>query len=42
MRLSRVSEPDTQLRAFAEVYAFGDADAAFVREFVAAWSKVMS
>ncbi|HET8976640.1 MAG TPA: catalase/peroxidase HPI [Solirubrobacteraceae bacterium] len=31
-----------QLRAIAEVYAADDAQAAFVRDFVAAWDKVMS
>ncbi|KAA6210594.1 catalase/peroxidase HPI [Streptomyces filamentosus] len=31
----------SQLRALAEVYASKDADGKFVRDFVAAWSKVM-
>jgi catalase-peroxidase len=31
-----------QLRATAEVYACDDAQAAFVRDFVAAWGKVMN
>ncbi|MEV7176499.1 catalase/peroxidase HPI [Kitasatospora sp. NPDC093679] len=31
----------SQLRALAEVYASGDAAEKFVRDFVAAWSKVM-
>jgi catalase-peroxidase len=31
----------SQLRALAEVYACGDGEAHFVRDFVAAWSKVM-
>ncbi len=31
----------SQLRAFAEVYASRDAEAKFVRDFVAAWDKVM-
>jgi catalase-peroxidase len=30
------------LRAYSEVYASGDADQKFVRDFVAAWDKVMS
>ncbi len=30
------------LRAYSEVYASDDADAKFVRDFVAAWDKVMS
>jgi len=32
----------SQLRALAEVYASDDADERFVRDFVAAWDKVMS
>ena len=32
----------SQLRAVAEVYASGDADEKFVRDFVAAWNKVMN
>jgi catalase-peroxidase len=33
---------NAQLRALAEVYACRDSQAAFVRDFVAAWSKVMN
>src|SRR6185312_14472064 len=33
---------NSQLRAIAEVYACNDAGAAFVRDFVAAWDKVMN
>jgi catalase-peroxidase len=33
---------NSQLRALAEVYACNDSQAAFVREFVAAWDKVMT
>ena len=33
---------NAQLRALAEVYATGDAQAKFVRDFVAAWTKVMN
>jgi catalase-peroxidase len=33
---------NSQLRAIAEVYACRDAQPAFVRDFVAAWSKVMN
>ncbi|MEQ1709204.1 MAG: catalase/peroxidase HPI [Terricaulis sp.] len=33
---------NSQLRALAEVYACGDGQAAFVRDFVAAWDKVMN
>ncbi|MFJ8435222.1 catalase/peroxidase HPI [Kitasatospora sp. NPDC094019] len=32
----------SQLRALAEVYGSGDADEKFVRDFVAAWDKVMT
>ena len=32
---------NSQLRAIAEVYASADADEKFVRDFVAAWAKVM-
>ena len=33
---------NSQLRALAEVYACGDGQKKFVRDFVAAWSKVMN
>ena len=33
---------NSQLRALAEVYASDDAGEKFVRDFVAAWDKVMS
>jgi catalase-peroxidase len=33
---------NSQLRALAEVYACGDSPPAFVRDFVAAWNKVMN
>jgi catalase-peroxidase len=33
---------NSQLRAIAEVYACDDSDKAFVRDFVAAWDKVMN
>ncbi len=33
---------NSQLRAIAEVYACNDAQQAFVRDFVAAWNKVMN
>ena len=33
---------NSQLRALAEFYACGDSQRAFVRDFVAAWSKVMN
>jgi catalase-peroxidase len=31
----------SELRAVAEVYAYADAQAMFVEDFVAAWTKVM-
>ena len=33
---------NSQLRAIAEVYATDDAKEKFVRDFVAAWTKVMN
>jgi catalase-peroxidase len=33
---------NSQLRALAEVYACGDSEKAFVKDFVAAWGKVMN
>ena len=33
---------NAQLRAIAEVYASSDAQGQFVRDFVAAWGKVMA
>jgi catalase-peroxidase len=33
---------NSQLRAFAEIYACGDAPEKFVRDFAAAWGKVMN
>ena len=33
---------NSQLRAIAEVFACGDGEAAFVHDFVAAWTKVMN
>ena len=33
---------NAQLRAIAEVYASSDSKEAFVRDFVAVWSKVMN
>jgi len=33
---------DSQLRAISEVYACGDAQDKLVRDFVAAWDKVMN
>lgn len=33
---------NSQLRALAEVYAASDSQQVFVRDFVAAWNKVMN
>jgi catalase-peroxidase len=41
-RVDLVFGSNSQLRAIAEVYASDDAKAAFVRDFVHAWSKVMN
>jgi catalase-peroxidase len=40
-RVDLIFGSNSQLRALAEVYAADDAQAAFVRDFVAAWTKVM-
>ena len=41
-RVDLVFGSNAQLRAFAEVYATADAGPKFVRDFVAAWTKVMN
>jgi catalase-peroxidase len=41
-RVDLVFGSNTQLRAVAEVYACEDSQEAFVRDFVAAWNKVMN
>jgi catalase-peroxidase len=41
-RVDLVFGSNSQLRAIAEVYAADGAQAAFVRDFVAAWTKVMN
>ncbi len=41
-RVDVVFGSHSQLRAFAEVYAAADAQEKFVRDFVAAWNKVMN
>jgi catalase-peroxidase len=41
-RVDLVFGSNSQLRALAEVYAQDDAQESFVRDFVAAWSKVMN
>ncbi len=40
-RVDLVFGANSQLRAVSEVYAQADSEAAFVRDFVAAWAKVM-
>ncbi|NUN61956.1 MAG: catalase-peroxidase, partial [Burkholderiaceae bacterium] len=40
-RVDLVFGSNAQLRAIAEVYAQSDARQKFVRDFVAAWTKVM-
>ena len=41
-RVDLIFGSHSQLRAFAEVYAQEDATEKFVRDFVAAWNKVMN
>jgi catalase-peroxidase len=41
-RVDLVFGSNSQLRALAEVYASSDAQATFVQDFVAAWTKVMN
>ena len=41
-RVDLVLGSNSQLRAFAEVYGSSDAQAQFVKDFVAAWNKVMN
>jgi len=41
-RVDLVFGSNSQLRAIAEVYASADAKEKFVRDFVAAWNKVMN
>jgi catalase-peroxidase len=41
-RVDLIFGSNSQLRALAEVYASDDAQEAFVRDFVAAWNKVMN
>jgi catalase-peroxidase len=40
-RVDLIFGSHSQLRAFAEVYGCGDSKEKFVKDFVAAWSKVM-
>jgi catalase-peroxidase len=41
-RVDLVFGSNSQLRALAEVYGSADAQPKFVRDFVAAWTKVMN
>ena len=41
-RVDLVFGSNSELRALAEVYACDDAQEKFVRDFVAAWDKVMN
>jgi catalase-peroxidase len=41
-RVDLVFGSNSQLRAIAEVYAFDDSKEAFVKDFVAAWGKLMN
>ncbi|HEY4336329.1 MAG TPA: peroxidase family protein, partial [Puia sp.] len=41
-RVDLIFGSNAELRAFAEVYAFADAKEKFVKDFVAAWAKVMN
>jgi catalase-peroxidase len=41
-RVDLIFGSNSQLRALAEVYAQDDAQEKFVRDFVAAWNKVMN
>ena len=41
-RADLVFGSNAQLRSLAEVYGSSDAEAKFVRDFVAAWNKVMN
>jgi catalase-peroxidase len=41
-RVDLISGSNSELRALAEVYGSSDSEAKFVKDFVAAWSKVMN
>ncbi len=41
-RVDLIFGSHSQLRALAEVYAFADSKEKFVKDFVAAWTKVMN
>jgi catalase-peroxidase len=42
IRVDLIFGSNSQLRAIAEVYASDDSKETFVKDFVAAWSKVMN
>jgi catalase-peroxidase len=41
-RVDLIFGSNSELRALAEVYACGDSEGKFVKDFVAAWTKVMN
>ena len=41
-RVDLIFGSNSELRAIAEVYGFGDSQEKFVRDFIAAWTKVMN
>ena len=41
-RVDLIIGSNTELRAYAEVYASSDAQTKFVKDFVAVWNKVMN
>ena len=41
-RVDLIFGSNTELRAIAEVYGYKDAQAKFVKDFIAAWTKVMN
>ncbi len=41
-RVDLIFGSNSELRAIAEVYAFADGEAKFIKDFVAAWNKVMN
>jgi catalase-peroxidase len=41
-RVDLIFGSHSQLRAFAEIYASSDSKEKFVKDFVAAWNKVMN
>ena len=41
-RVDLIFGSNSQLRAFAEVYASDDSKEKFIRDFISAWNKVMN